>query len=223
MSFIIKRVKYFCGMLRLCLIIALCCTVSCVNQRKISNYAEKEAKNTTIHVSKRSWHTNIIVPVDSVDSLLPELKEDFSDSEYFEISWGDEKYFMADEGTFGLALRAALFPTSSVLRVFGLKRPGVEYGNDDNFVSLKITQNDLVNMVNYIEDSFEKDNNGEFINVTDYKNGRMHFYLSSLTYWGHTTCNVWTARALEKAGIPVRPFYAVSATNLMKQLKKIKD
>ncbi|MFW6095739.1 MAG: DUF2459 domain-containing protein [Bacteroidota bacterium] len=208
-------------MLKLFLIIALFSAVSCVNQGKIGNYAEKEAKNITIHVSKRSWHTNIILPVASVDSLLPELRDDFSDSEYFEISWGDEKYFMADEGTIGLALRAALFPTSSVVRVFGMERSGLEHGSDENFVSLNVTQNGLENMVKYIEESFEREDNGEFIRLTDNENGRMHFYLSSLSYWGHRTCNVWTARALKKAGVPVIPFYAIRASNLMKQVSKV--
>jgi hypothetical protein len=50
--------------------------------------------------------------------------------------------------------------------------------------------------------------------------GNSRFYLSRETYHLFNTCNVWTARALRAAGLPITPARAISVESLMSQARK---
>ena len=51
-----------------------------------------------------------------------------------------------------------------------------------------------------------------------YGNGR--FYLSGETYHLFNTCNVWTARVLSNAGLPLSPAFAIHVSDLMSQVRE---
>ena len=46
------------------------------------------------------------------------------------------------------------------------------------------------------------------------------FFLSVEKYHMFKTCNVWTARGLKNAGLPLRPFYAFNSGNVIRQINK---
>ncbi|MFO8234986.1 MAG: DUF2459 domain-containing protein [Bacteroidales bacterium] len=206
-------------MLRFVLIfIVLMWIVSCTCKQETTSSSDI-TNQTEIHIVKRSWHTNIIVRRSALGNLLPELARDFSDSKYLEISWGDKRYFMAEKGTVSLALRAALLPTQSVLRVHGLTSLDHYYSDRENFVSINIHPKELRNMMRFIEESFVTDDEGRLIKVYNDTGGKVQFYYSSLTYWGWRTCNVWTGRAIKAAGVAIVPLRGITAGSLMRQIK----
>src|SRR5512134_2361869 len=72
-----------------------------------------------IYVINHGWHTGIAVRrADLPDGVRPE-GADVADSEYVEVGWGDRAFYMAPEGTVGLALKAVFWPSPGVLHVVG--------------------------------------------------------------------------------------------------------
>lgn len=177
-------------------------------------------KKATIHVSRLGWHTGILVKKQMVDTLLPALVADFPDATYLNISWGDRKYFMAPEGTVGLALRAALLPTRSVIHVDGYSRLPGWYFESNQVAEIKLSRKGFRSMIGYIRSGFSRDSTGKLIPLRETPETMSYFYLSDITYWGTRTCNVWTARAIRKAGFPILPFVALTAGNVMNQIRR---
>jgi uncharacterized protein (TIGR02117 family) len=181
---------------------------------------DKEENPTTVYITKRSWHTGILLKNKALDTLFADLYNNYPDAEYLNISWGDKKYFMADKGTVGLALRAALLPTKSVVHVDGYSRLPEWYIKSDQLAEVHLSENGFSKMVRFIRNSFARDSAGNLIALRSSPEAMSSFYLSDITYWGTRTCNVWTAKALRKSGFPVNPFIALTAGNLMKQVRK---
>jgi uncharacterized protein (TIGR02117 family) len=155
-----------------------------------------------------------------VDTLLPELTENIPKARYLNLSWGDRKYFMSEEGTVGLALRAALLPTQSVINVIGYTHLPEWFFKQKQVEAVRLSRDGFISMADYIHDSFARDSAGRLVSLRERPVGMSYFYLSDITYWGTRTCNVWTARALRKSGFPINPVVALTSGNVMKQVRK---
>ena len=68
--------------------------------------------------------------------------------------------------------------------------------------------------------SFATDETGNITSLGPGLYGNSRFYLSRETYHLFKTCNVWTARVLRAAGLPMTPAGAISVENLMSQARK---
>ena len=110
--------------------------VSCSSVRQARLPANKEEAADTIYVTRRGWHTGILIPAAALDSLFPSIQKQMPGATHVAFSWGDRRYFMAEEGT--------------------------------------------------------------------------------------RTCNVWTARALKRAGVDIHPALSLTAGRVMRQLKEQK-
>lgn len=181
---------------------------------------EESKDNVTVYVSKRSWHTGIVMDRSDIDTLLPVLTRNIPKAKYINLSWGDRKYFMAEEGTVVLALRAALLPTKSVIHVIGYTHLPEWYVKQKQVVEVELSREGFISMVDYIHDSFARDSTDSLVPLRERPVGMSYFYLSDITYWGTRTCNVWTAKALRQSGFPINPFIALTSANVMKQVRR---
>jgi uncharacterized protein (TIGR02117 family) len=196
--------------------------MSCSSVRQAELPANKEEAADTIYVTRRGWHTGILVPAAALDTLFPSIPNQLPGATHVAFSWGDRRYFMAKKGTLGLAIRAALLPTESVVHVEGYNWLPRGYINSQNVIPMHLSQEGLRLMIGYIKDSFERDSRQQLIPLRQREEGMSHFYLSHITYWGTRTCNVWTARALSKTGVDIYPALSLTAGRVMRQLKKQK-
>ena len=80
-----------------------------------------------IFVVNHGWHAGLVVNRNALVKLLPTLAADIGHEGYVEIGWGEERYYQAGEGTLGMALRAILWPSASVLHVVPFANPPREY------------------------------------------------------------------------------------------------
>ena len=111
------------------------------------------------YVVGHDWHTGIVVTRDDlVKSVMP-LAEDFIESEYVEIGWGDEKFYQAETATPGLALQAILWPTSTVLHLVGITKPPQEYFSVSDVLEITVPQGGYENLLEYIAESFTRTDN----------------------------------------------------------------
>ena len=179
-----------------------------------------ESATESIFIVKHTWHTGIIVERNRAHEFIPVLEGIFPASEFLEIGWGDKDFFTAEKGTSGLALKAALWPTKSVLLVSPYNRDPSAYFEDADLEKILLTTEEFSNICSYINRSFAIDGENKLIMVESESNVSGRFYLSSEKYHIFKTCNVWTAKALKKAGLPILPFFALRSENVLKQIKR---
>ena len=187
-------------------------------------FSRNNEPSIAIYVTKRGWHTGIMVPRRTLDTLLPAIAGDFEGASHLTFSWGDRKYFMAPKGSVGLALRAALLPTQSVIHVDGFNYLPPGYAEREDVVALNLSRVRFKSMMRFIDQSFARDSSSSsaaaLIPLRESPRAMSRFYLSNITYWGTRTCNVWTARALKKAGVDIHPGLSLTAGQVMRKLKK---
>ncbi|MBS3776911.1 MAG: DUF2459 domain-containing protein [Bacteroidales bacterium] len=194
----------------------------CSSSRDIPYPPQKDEPSIPVYVTKRGWHTGILIPRGSLDTLLPHVAGDFAEATHLNFSWGDRKYFMAPKGTVGLALRAALLPTQSVVHVDGFNYLPSGYTDRQDVVPLELTREGFKSMVRFIGGSFQRDSScgssAALIPLREKPRAMSCFYLSNIAYWGTRTCNVWTARALKKAGVDIHPAFSLTARQVMQKV-----
>ncbi|MCK5169524.1 MAG: DUF2459 domain-containing protein [Bacteroidales bacterium] len=173
-----------------------------------------------IYVLKHRWHTGIIINRAEAIKFLPSLGADFNNSQYIEIGWGDKDFYMAEKGTLFLALRAVLWPTESVLHVAEINSHPLWLFKKQEIIEFELTDDNFAKLIHYFNSSFYIDNNLNNLKLGKGLYGNSQFYLSIEHYHLFKTCNVWVAKGFKKANVPIKPCYAFTSKNVMKQLNK---
>lgn len=173
----------------------------------------------SVYVLSHGWHTGIAIRRQDIpEGIWPE-HHDFGDSEWVEVGWGDQDFYMAREATLGLALKAVFWPTSSVLHLVGLRDPVEGFFPRSDLLEITVTERGFDKLVTFIHDSYARDEGGRAIPLGPGLYGHSRFYLAREKYFLLKTCNNWTAQALRSAGAPITPLYAVTAGNVMSQAR----
>ena len=174
-----------------------------------------------IYVINHGWHTGIAVRrADIPEGVWPE-HADFADSEYVEVGWGNREFYMAPEGTLGLALKAVFWPTPGVLHVVGFDGPVQRFFRQREIVEILVSDRGFHRLAVFIGNAYAKDGSGRTIVVGRGQYANSRFYVAREKYFLLKTCNTWTARALRSAGLPITSLYAVSAGNVMDQTRPL--
>jgi hypothetical protein len=72
-----------------------------------------------------------------------------------------------------------------------------------------------------VRQTHQLDANGRAIVIASEHKDGSRFYASGRTFHAFENCNVWVARALKAAGLPVRPENAVTAGMLLYQVRRL--
>lgn len=179
---------------------------------------EKEQRPVSAYVVDHGWHTAIAFEGEYLREVLPEHNA-LSETEFLMIGWGDNKYYPAEQATVGLFLRAAFWPTGSVLHVTGFDKDIESYFAGNELVMVHLSERGMEQMARYIADRFHKgeDKELEYVAAGLYTNSA--FFKAKGLYFFPKTSNKWTAKTLRQSGFPITPFYAFTASNVVKQVK----
>jgi uncharacterized protein (TIGR02117 family) len=174
----------------------------------------------TIYVVGHGWHTGLILKARDVDpAVWPEVA-DFPEARYVELGWGDEGFYRAKKITPALIAKAALWPTPSVMHVVSFPGSVAQTYPYSDIVKLEIEDEDFETLCRFIGASFERrDEAGHAQDLGLGLYGESRFYRARGKYYVPKTCNVWTARALARAGVHVVPAAAMTAENLLFQAR----
>jgi uncharacterized protein (TIGR02117 family) len=153
-------------------------------------------------------HTNIIVPVKNEAFnwhqylSLKELNSGFGRNyEYLSFSWGDRSFYTETptlaEFKLSNALDALLIPGASVMYVQGI----TNLSQNTSIKCVKVNRQDYLNLVNYVQNSFQVDSHKKAIFAVNGYNANSTFYDAKGTYSVFRTCNVWTGEALRAADL----------------------
>ena len=181
---------------------------------------EEPASTKTIYLVSHGWHTGIVMKTSDVSAkIFPEI-DDFADVDYVELGWGDEGFYRAKKITVPLVFKAAFLPTPSVLHVAGFDGKVKQFYQTSDIVELKIEEEQFDQMSQFISDTFARNDEGAALILGPGIYGESSFYRAKGKYYAPKTCNVWTAKALKQAGIPIIPEIAATAKNVLFQTRQ---
>ena len=173
----------------------------------------------TVYVSSNGWHTGIVVAVKDIpEDRIPEAA-DFAAAEWLEFGWGDADFYPEPEAGILAAIGAA-FPGPAVMHVAGLNARPSEFYVEVEEIALELARAEFTLLVDYLHDSFARE--GErAASAAPGLYSFSKFYPAVGTFSLANTCNTWTARGLESAGIAVRARGVQRAEDLMRQLRPL--
>ena len=182
--------------------------------------SESELRKT-IYLVDHGYHTTIVLRrADIPDNIRLKLGS-FFDMEYLEVGWGDmDLYQMPDPVPLEIFLKAALLPTASVLHIVGFNDQVPDYFPNYEIIRIELSAAGFERLTRKIASSFASDKAGNITSLRPGIYGNSHFYLSREIYTLFNTCNVWNARALRIAGLPITPATTVRVEGLMSQARK---
>ncbi|PWE00244.1 DUF2459 domain-containing protein [Marinilabilia rubra] len=181
----------------------------------------KEKTEYEVLIVQQAWHTGLIINVDDIPESVWPKKDLYKKDKYIDVSWGDEKFYQASGRPISLAIRAILWPTQSVLRVFPFNVEAQSaYGRNARIKSISLRKKEFFSLCRFVSESFIRNDNGKICFSTVNENNR-YYFLSKKKYHLFRTCNTWVALALKKSGLNIRSCCILNANQLFRQLNKI--
>lgn len=178
------------------------------------------ASAKTVYLVSHGWHAGIVVRrSDLSDNVWPE-PNNLPASEFLEVGWGDRNYYQTPDPSWGIALKAALLPTESVLHMVAFDAAVPTYFPRSEIIEIRLSGLGLERLSRYISASLARDAAGKSMPLGPGLYGVSQMYLSTETYHLFNTCNVWTARAMKAAGCPITPAAAVTVDSLLFQARR---
>ncbi len=171
-------------------------------------------------VNHNDWHTGIVVRRQDIPDGIWQENNDFADFEYLEVGWGDMDYYQALEPTKWIAMKAAFWPTQSVLHIVGFSAPVERYFPETEIIEIGLSHRGFEQLCIFIQDRYARDASGQTIKLGPGLLENSRFYLARGKFYLLRSCNVWTAEAIRSAGCPITPLYSITANNVMYQTSK---
>lgn len=172
-------------------------------------------------VISTGWHTDIILRAEDVPrELLPEMA-DFPDARYVIFGWGDRDFYMTPDPGLWTTLKAALWPTPSVMHVAGLGEAPQHYFREPEILTLVVDRKTLDAVIAGIAASFARDGARQATPLASglYEDSR--FYAARGRFHLLNNCNRWTARVLRRAGLRLSSALVLTEGQVMRQLRRI--
>ncbi|MCL1467005.1 TIGR02117 family protein [Argonema galeatum] len=179
----------------------------------------------TICVSDTGIHTNIVVPVKNdifdwkiylkIDDIKNNSETNYN---YLSFGWGDRAFYLTTPTLADLNLmttfNALFLPTPSVMDVQW-------YQVIPNHIERRcvgVSQTDYLNLMKFINDSFQLDDRGRKIRISQGHSSHSSFYEAKGSYSILRNCNSWTAEGLRKANVNT-PLWPGLSSGIMLHLK----
>ncbi|MBN2426253.1 MAG: DUF2459 domain-containing protein [Calditrichaceae bacterium] len=195
------------------------------NVFNLTEYGQISEDSTySVYVVSHGWHTGVVL---ARNDFIPSMGTDsifFPQGRWLEFGWGDKDFYMStpseEDVNWLTTVKAAIWPTASVIHVVGFDKPVPEYFSVSDLIGFNITDSLRREIVKFIIKSFAKNDDGKIDSLSKGLYGESRFFTGREKYYFPKTCNVWTARALVEGGIRLKPYYCQKASTLMDNLEK---
>jgi uncharacterized protein (TIGR02117 family) len=172
------------------------------------DFRNEGAAGVPIFVLSNGVHTDIVVPLfNKYKDWRPQvnpLQTIAADTtlNYAAFGWGDKGFYLNtpewSDLTFSTAFKAMFFLGTTAMHVTFYKELKV----GEQCVTITLSAETYKNLIVYIENSFEKDGNGNYLFIQHASYGENDcFFEATKTYNLFFTCNTWTNKALKQSGI----------------------
>lgn len=169
-----------------CLALMIVFIPGCAAREVYPHSAPDKEHNQVFQVVKHGWHVGIVVDKDEMASEGPLSCEGFSGAEHLEIGWGDARFYQAAEPSASLALRAALWPTASVIHIVGFSGDPANYFPASEVVDICVSRSEYKRMLDYIMESFKCRPDGGVIPLGPGLYGTSRFYKAKVLFTSST-------------------------------------
>jgi len=173
-----------------------------------------------VYLVAHDKHTgNAVRRADIPAGLWPESR-DFPQAETLEVGWGDRDYYMGRDQGFWGTLRAALGSDNpSVLHVAGVRGALAANFPASEIIEVELSRDGFERLVRYIHDAYDRARAPVVAPLGPGLYGDSRFYPARESFNIFRTCNVWTARGLRGAGLPVQD--SITMEGLLSQAREI--
>jgi len=204
-----KLLKYFGRTLILFIAFCLVYLLSVYGLSRISIAEEPNALDeVTIYIKTNGVHTDIVVPTKS--DLIDWSKEvKFSNIQskdttyqYLAMGWGDKGFYLETptwaELKTSIAFKAATGLGSTAIHATYYRQMTI----DSTCKKIEISKEQYTRLIDFINQSAQKDKNGHWINIKTTANYSQTdaFYEANGSYSLFHTCNTWANNALKSSG-----------------------
>jgi uncharacterized protein (TIGR02117 family) len=174
-----------------------------------------------ISVLVDGYHSGLIVPAREVPEAAWPARRDFPEADYLELGWGEREYYARVDPGAWLGLRALFTPSPSTLRAMPIAGSPARVFANGVSIDLEVSQAGFERMVEFVRETHELDADGRAIGIAHQHQDGSRYYASPRTFHAFENCNVWVARALKAAGLPVRPETAITTDMLLLQIRPL--
>lgn len=193
-------------------------TAACTAPPAESLTPRADEDRATVYLVNHGWHAGFVIKRSDLPADVWPQQREFAEAEYLEVGWGDRDYYMSRRPHVGILLKAALWPTESVLHVVGMQGPVSGQFPRSEVWRIEFSTAGMRRLGRYVERSYALDEQGRSRPLGPSLYGRGRFYLSRESYHLFNTCNAWTARAMRAAGCPLIPATKLRVDALLSSL-----
>jgi len=151
-----------------------------------------------LFVVSHDWHSGIVVDRKAIERAVPAAA--LIKRGYIEIGWGDERFYRSADPGILTGIRAALWPTESVLHLVWFDLLPSDYFPSSEVIRLEMDSGQFAALSEFIAASFAVDGNGKENNMGAGLYGESRFFQAVGDFHLFYNCNSWTADALIAAG-----------------------
>lgn len=172
-----------------------------------------------VWVAHDDWHAAIILRTADIPPAALLEARDFPNAEYLEISWGDADYFPATLAGVGLAIKAALWSSGSVIHIVGFSGAVAKAYPNAQIIEIALPENGFRQLIGFIDDDLARTDSSKSARASPGLFSHSRFYPAKSDFSALRTCNTWIAEAFTKAGLPLRTTFVITASSLGRQLR----
>jgi len=174
----------------------------------------------SVYLVAHDKHSGIAVRRSDIPAgLWPEIR-DFPQADYLEVGWGEREYYFGRDQSFTGAMRAAFGSNNpSVLHVAGFRGSLAKSFPASEIIEVKLSPDGFERLVRYIHDAFDRKGATVVAPLGPGLYGDSRFYPGWESFSLLRTCNVWTARGLRDAGLPIED--SITMEGVMSQARAI--
>ncbi|MDP1540407.1 MAG: DUF2459 domain-containing protein [Moraxellaceae bacterium] len=179
---------------------------------------ERMKADIPIHVINHGWHVGLVLPAQSLNDLLPDLTQRFSQANYYELGWGDDGFYQSEENSASMAFSALFTSKGAVLHVASIEESPLAYFDRHVVATFCLDAQQLSQLAHFVADSFMLQDN-ELIMREPGRYGDSQFYQATGRYTLMHTCNRWTAEALDQAGMDLPYRFMLTAGSVIRAVR----
>ena len=181
--------------------------------------ADCAADCAVVDVISHGWHSGLVLRVADIPQGLLNEAADFPGSDHLEFGWGDGDYYQADNPGPWLAVKAACWPTTSVLHVAGFSGSVDRQFAGYESIRLEMTRARFHRLAAFVDQGFDRQGKAKADPLRPGYGLNSLFYPARGTFHLFNTCNSWIAQALAAAGYPMGAPDPVTADALMTRIR----
>ena len=165
------------------------------------------------------FHSSIAVPLRASALPLRKMTGD-ARAEFLVIGWGDANFYRATRVTPSMASKATFCPNPSALHVFPARGSIATRFAHSDVVRFEVSPAGFARLCAFIDHAFQRTPDGRPLLLGPGHLPGTRFYAGRERFYFPKVCNIWTAKALRSAGVPIFLPTAITAGDLVWQGEK---